>query len=346
MKRTTKRATAVAFGAIAALTLAACSSDTGDGTDTGSAGGDGGGGDISIGIAIPAGNHTFFTSWMNGAQEKADELGVEITFSDAKDDAQTMNDQVNTMIVSGIDGLAVVSVDPTANTSTAQAATDAGIPMITSNRSLELEYGGVGGANPIVHTGFNDIQIGQLQGELLIEACADLDPCRVALEVGTLGTTPQVQRSQGLKDTIADHANIQIVIEETNNFDPVKATEVTQTILQEDPDLDFILTQTDPEAVAASTVLAEQGLEGEIGIIGIGGSTDGVNAVADGRLFGTVRVSAHEDGAASVATLVALVKGEGDSLEVDTSGDRPTVVVPAKMVTAENASDPDMAGDW
>ncbi len=327
----------VASLATLGLAFAGCSAEP---AATGTAGG--AGEKIKVGIAIPAGNETFWTSWIKGAQAEGAKLGVEVVIADAKNDAQTMNDQVNTMIVSGIKGVAVASVDPTANKSIAQAATEANIKMITSNRSLDMPYGGVGGANPIVHTGFNDLQMGGFQGDLLITACEGKDPCRVALQVGTLGSTPQVNRSKGLKDKIASHKNIQIVMEETNSFDPVKAADVTQTMLQKDSNLNFMLAQTDPEALAAATVLKEQGLEGKIGVIGIGGSKEGVEAVASGKMFGTVRVSGADDGATSVRTLVAVIKGT--ELKVDTTGERPTVVVDALVITKENAAA--NPGDW
>ena len=332
-----KIATSLLAG-IAVLSMAACQAGSGGGGDAPADG------KIKIGIALPAGNQLFWTGWMKGAQAEADKLGVELMLTDAKNDAQTMDDQVKTMIVSGIKGLAVASVDPTANKGTARAATDAGIPMITSNRTLDMEYGGIGGANPILHTGFNDEQMGGMQGDLLIEACKEIDPCRVGLQVGTLGATPQIARSKGLKDKIASHANIQIVLEETNDFDPVTAADVTQTMLQKDSNLNFILAQTDPEALAVATVLKEQGLQDKIGIIGIGGSADGVQAVAEGRMFGTVQVSSVADGSTSVRTLYNLVAGKDSEIKVDTSGERPTVVVDSVMITKENAKD--HPGDW
>ena len=135
---------------LTAVTLTAC----GGGAATSAAPGGSapaGGEKVKLGIAIPAGNETFWTSWIKGAQAEAEKLNVDLTITDAKNDAQTMNDQVNTIIVGGIKGLAVASVDPTGNKGTAQAATDANIPMITSNRTLEMAYGGVGAANPQVH---------------------------------------------------------------------------------------------------------------------------------------------------------------------------------------------------
>ncbi len=327
---------------MSAVALTACSSGT-----TPAASGSGSSGTaekVKLGIALPAGNQTFWTAWIKGAQDEAAKLNVDLTITDAKNDAQTMNDQVNTMIVSGIKGLAVASVDPTANKPTAQAATDANIPMITSNRTLDMKYGGIGGANPILHTGFNDYQMGGFQGELLIKACANKNPCNVGLQVGTLGATPQVQREKGLMDKIASATNIKIVMRETNDFDPVKAADVTQTMLQKNSNIDFLLAQTDPEALAAATVLKEQGLASKIGVIGIGGSKEGVEAVASGKMYGTVRVSGHDDGATSLDTLYAIVTGKGSTLTVDTSGDRPTVVVSAMIITKDNAAA--NPGDW
>ncbi|HRA06581.1 MAG TPA: sugar ABC transporter substrate-binding protein [Propionicimonas sp.] len=338
---------AATLATISAVALTACSTGATPGATGSAAGGEssaaGGAGEkIKIGIALPAGNQTFWTGWIKGAQAEAAKLNVDLTITDAKNDAQTMNDQVNTMIVSGIKGLAVASVDPTANKPAAQAATDAGIKMITSNRTLDMAYGGVGGANPIVHTGFNDVQMGGFQGDLLIKACEGKDPCNVALQVGTLGATPQVARSKGLKDKIASVPTIKIVMEETNDFDPVKAADVTATMLQKDKNIDFMLAQTDPEALAAATVIKEQGLEGKIGVIGIGGSLEGTQAVASGKMFGTVKVSGNDDGATSVRTIAALVRGE--EIKVDTTGERPTVVVDALIITKDNAAD--NPGDW
>lgn len=323
-----------------ALALAGCSSGDGGGSSA-----DGNGTEdsaIKIGIALPAGNETFWTGWQRGAQTAADELGVEVTFTDARNDAQTMNDQINTLIASGVDGIAMATVDPQANAVAVEAAAEAGIPLITSNRSVDVAYGGADGNNPRVHTGFNDIQIGEMQAQLVIDACEDVDPCNVVEQVGTLGSTPQIQRSEGLRNGLEGNDNIVIIDQRSNDFDPTKAVELTQTILQAHSDIDVITTQEDPSANAVVTVLKEQGIGGDITVIGIGGSIDGVDAVEAGDIFGTVKVSSQDDGATSVRTLVAIIQGE--AIEVDDSGDRPTVIVPATLVNKENAAD--NPGDW
>jgi ribose transport system substrate-binding protein len=335
--RTTARNGAIALIAVASLALTACSA--GEGTE---AGGSSEGSTERIGIAIPTANQTYWTSWMNGAQDEADKLGVEVSFADGRNDAQTMNDQVNTLLVSGIDGLVVASVDPDANIVSVQAGTDAGIPVITANRNVNEAYGGIGGANPQIHVGFNDVQIGDRQAELVVQACEDVDPCNVVEIVGTLGSSPQKDRSQGLRDGLEGHDNISIVEQRDNDFDPAKAIDVTQALLQAVPDISVITAQEDPSAVGVVQVLKEQGRQDDIKVVGIGGSIDGVKSVEAGDLFGTVKVSAHADGATAVDAIVAVLRDE--SLDIDDSGDRPTLFVPAVVVTKENAAD--NPGDW
>ena len=76
-----RRATLVALGATAALLLAACGGDSEEPStgSTGTAGGDGGGdGDVLVGLITKTETNPFFVKMKEGAQAKADELGVEL----------------------------------------------------------------------------------------------------------------------------------------------------------------------------------------------------------------------------------------------------------------------------
>ncbi|WP_426225780.1 sugar ABC transporter substrate-binding protein [Pseudarthrobacter sp. DSP2-3-2b1] len=323
---------AAALTAVAGLAMTGCSAAESAGSE----------GKEKIGIALPAGNQTFWTSWQNGARDAAAKLGVEATFSDAKGDANTQNDQVNSLLVGGAKGIIIASVDPKANASVAQAAADSEAILITGNRTIEAAYGGLDGANPRVHVGFNDVAIGKMQGELVVEACKGIDPCQVVLQEGTLGATPQIQRTEGLMAGIKSAPNVKIIDKQSNDFDPTKAVEVTQTLLQKHAKIDIMLAQTDPEAVAAARVVAEQGRQDAIKVIGIGGSMDGTAAVESGALYGTVWVSAKADASAAVETLVKIMRKE--SVDVATIADRPTVEVAAVKVTKANVAQ--YPGEW
>lgn len=330
----------LAAAAVSTLTLAGCSS--GEGAAPAADSGNADSGPLKIGIAIPTANQTYWTSWTNGAKDEAAKLGAEVTFIDGRNDAQTLNDQVNTLLVGGTKGIVIASVDPDANKVAVQAASGAGIPTITANRNVNMPYGGVDGADPKVHVGFNDVQIGELQAKLVVQACEGIDPCNVVEEVGTLGSTPQRDRTKGLANGIQSSPNIKIIEQRDNDFDPGKAIDVTQAVLQKHKDINVITTQEDPSAVAVVKVLKEQNRQNGIKVVGIGGSIDGVKAIEAGDLYGSVKVSAHVDGATAVQAIVDVVKKQ--PLKTEMLAGRPTVIVPAIEVTKDNAAD--NPGDW
>ncbi|MFZ8758796.1 sugar ABC transporter substrate-binding protein [Microbacterium sp. HMH0099] len=328
---------AVASFSVAALILTGCSSSAG--------GGNAGATDdtITVGFAIPAANQTYWTAYQNGVKDEAEKQGVKVLFADAKDDANAQVDQVSSFLVSGVDGVVIAPTDTVGPLAAVAAVSDAGLPLITSNRVLDTTYGGAGGALPEVHVGFDDVKLGELQGELLVDACAEIDPCDVALLMATLGSSPQIQRTEGLKNVVSQHSNITLVDQQPDNFDSQLAQNLTATFLQQYPDLDFVLSQYDENAVAAAQVVSENGKADQVKVIGIGGSKNGVSAIEDGSMLGTVWVSPVRDGVTALQTILALINDDDLSDVSDTNG-VPTIPVGAEKVTKDNASQ--FPGEW
>lgn len=320
--------------ACAVMALAACGG--GDSGDDGSASSD-----ISVGFAVPASNQTYWTAYINSVEEAAEELGVDVTFADAKDDANSQVEQVATFVTKQVDGIVLVPVDTTGPKAAVEATVDSGIPLVTSNRVLDTDYGGVDGAIPMVHTGFDDVAIGEINGDLLADACADLDPCSVVSLTANLGISVQVQRSGGQEAVIEENPNITVLASQPDDFDATKAADVTASWLQKYSDIDFLTCHYDEMCIAAADVLAEQGRD-DIGVIGIGGSKNGIAAVEDGTMAGTAWVSPVLDGRYALETIVAIINGESVAAE-DVNG-IPTVPVPAAAVTLDNVTD--HPGEW
>lgn len=322
--------------------LAGCSS--GDGTPDGQTepGSAGTSKTLMIGFAAPTASETYWTSYISGTEAKAEELGVSVNFTDARNDANTQLEQVNSLIVTGVDAIVLAPVDTTSLISAAQAAEEAGIPLVTSNRALDMEYGGPDGASPKFHVGFNDVEIGRVQGQLIADFCAELDPCDIAFLLQPLGSTPQIERSEGAAEVLSDHPNINIVTQQDSGNDPNKGMELTRTIIQQNPDLDLLVAQYDEVAVAAASAVKEAGLDDAIKLIGLGGSKNGIAAVESGDILGTVWVSPSTDGSTALQAVVDYLNGE--TLDLETTSDRPTVPVSLAGVTAENVAD--HPGEW
>lgn len=328
------------IGTVLAMT-AACSSESGTGASS-SAGSDGK--KLTIGFAVPAANQTYWTAYINAVKAKASDLGVEVVFADAKDDANTQTEQVSSLIVSGVDGIVLVPTDTVGPKAAVAAAADAKIPLITSNRILETTYGGVDGAVPSFHVGFDDVKLGELQGEMLIEACGDKNPCNVVQLMATLGSSPQVQRTQGLDTAIEGHKSVTILDRQADNFDANKAVELTSTYLQKYDHIDVLVSQYDEMATAAARTIKEAGRSDEIKVLGLGGSKNGIDAVTAGTLLGTVWVSPALDGTTALESMLAVLKGDAASLTTEVVNGIPTVGVPATKVTKDNVAN--YPGEW
>lgn len=322
----------LAVGAV--LLTVACSSDDSPGTSDGN---------LKIGFAVPAANQTYWTAYINAVKAEAADLGVEVVFADAKDDANTQTEQVASLVVSGVDGIVLVPTDTIGPIGAVATAADADVALITSNRVLETTYGGAEGADPRVHVGFDDVSAGRLQGELLVDACEGRDPCNVVQLMATLGSSPQVQRTEGLDEVLAEHPNITILDRQADDFDSNKAVDLTLSYLQKYDEIDFLIAQYDEVAVAAARTIEESGRAGEIGVIGLGGSINGVDAVESGQMLSTVWVSPSRDGVAALETIVAIAKGEALT-GVEEINSIPTVPVEAVKVTEQNVAD--YPGEW
>lgn len=320
------------------LSAAACSSSDDDTATQASSSSN-----LTIGFAIPAANQTYWTAYQNGVKEAAAEMGVTVVFADAKDDANSQVEQVSSFLVSGVDGVVMAPTDTVGPIVALAAVSDAGLPLITSNRLLDTTYGGVGGALPEVHVGFDDVKLGELQGEMVVDACDGIDPCNVALLMATLGSSPQIQRTEGLHNVVDKATNIVMVDEQADDFDSQKAQDLTANYLQKYPDLNLIVSQYDEMAVASARVIADAGKSDQISVIGLGGSENGIAAVTDGTLLGTVWVSPTRDGVTALETIVHIIRGEALSTLGDVNG-VPTVPVGAEKVTAANVAD--FPGEW
>ncbi len=298
-----------------------------------------------VAFAIPTSQATYFTAYDNAVKELADELGVEVKFAFAENDAAKQNQQVAELIASGASAVVVAPVDVDASLPGITAYADSEVPIITSNRFVNGEYGGVDGANPKVHTGFSDFEIGRNLGELMVVACGDKDPCNVIMEQGTIGSSPQIERDRGAFEVLDANPAISVIDKQTNDFQQAKAIELTDQLLVKHPggSIDVIGVHDDASAVGVVTSVERAGRQDEINVVGVGGSMEGTEAIAEGRMFGTVWVSPRLDGILALQAALSLLNGETPAELTDIEG-RPTVPVPIEQVTIDNVAD--YPGEW
>jgi ABC-type sugar transport system substrate-binding protein len=300
-------------------------------------------GDILVGFAMPTTQATYFTAYIGAVEERAAEMGVSLVFAFAENDADRMNQQMNDLLTAGVDVLVVAPVDVDANAAGIEDLRGRDTPIITSNRFVNAEYGGPDGQAPQLHIGFSDYEIGRQLGEMIVDVCADVDPCRLIIQEGSLGSSPQIERTRGIEDVIADEPNIEVIDKQSNDFQQSVAIELTEQLLTRHSEIDVIVTHDDASAVGVVMAVEEAGRDDEITVIGIGGSIEGTDAIEAGRMYGTVWVSPRLDGTLALEAAVALARGDRPTGVEDVDG-RPTVPVPIEQVTSRNVRN--FPGEW
>ncbi|MEG6573028.1 MAG: ribose ABC transporter substrate-binding protein RbsB [Caldibacillus debilis] len=284
---------------IAVLLLGACSMDEGKEKNSGNEGGK----DSEkkkIGLSISTLNNPFFVTLKEGAEAKAKELGVDLTTVDAQDDPAKQVSDIEDLIQQGVDLLLVNPADSSAVVSAIEAANDAGIPVITIDRSAE-------GGEVAAHIASDNVAGGKMAGELIIEQLAGKGKV-VELE-GISGSSAARERGQGFNDAIKEASGIEVVARQTANFDRAQGLSVMENIIQSTKDFQAVFAHNDEMALGALEAIEAAGLKDVI-VVGFDATDDAVKAVEEGKLFATIAQKPKKMGEIGVETAVKVLNGE------------------------------------
>lgn len=307
----TRAATVVLVLAVLASSLAA-------GCQRGEGGGGDGGGQ-RIGLSISTLNNPFFVSLRDGAQQAADEAGVELIISDAQNDAATQQDDVQNFVTQQVDAILVNPVDSEAVVPAVQAANQADIPVIALDR-------GASGGEIATLIASDNVEGGRLAGEELIELVGS-GP--VAQLEGIPGASPTRDRGQGFEEAINAQDAVELVASQTANFDRAEGLNVTENILQSSPEIKGIFAQNDEMALGAVRALGNRAGT-DVKIVGFDAVEDALKAIQDGKMNATVAQQPDRIGSLGVENAMKVIEGES----VDEN-----IPVPVKLVTEENVSE-------
>ena len=303
---TTARKT-LALASIAALSVSAVACNRGESSD----GAEGG----SVTLALSTQTNPFFVELRDGAQAKAEELGIDLDIQDASDDAATQADQLRNAETSGADVVIVNPTDSDAVGSAVQSLNNADIPVIAVDRSSNS-----GEVASFVAS--DNVAGGKQAADALAKSIGEEG--EIIILQGIAGSSASRDRGQGFEEGIAAYPNIKVAAKQTANFDRTEGLNVTTNLLQANPNIKAIFAENDEMALGAIEALGARAGE-EVKVFGFDGTADGLAAVEDGKLEGTIAQQPDELGARAVEQAAAIL--DGGSAEEE---------VPVEVVTVTN----------
>ena len=287
------------------LVLAACSMDSSSTNKSSKEDGNNVDRTFKIGFSISTLNNPFFVTLSDGAKAQAKELGADLTVVDAQDNASKQASDVEDLIQQGVDLLLINPTDSAAVASAVESANNAGIPVITVDRSSDS-------GEVISHIASDNVAGGKLAGEYLAELVGK--NAKVAELEGVAGSSAARDRGDGFNSAAK---SLNIVARQTANFNRAEGLTVMENILQSNPDIKGVFAHNDEMALGALEAITAAGKD--IVVIGFDATDDAVAAVKAGTMAATVAQKPDEIGKIAIQTAVKSLKGEAveTSIPVD-----------------------------
>lgn len=297
--------------AILFVVLTACSTDA-PGTSKDGEDGEKNGKDnnIKIGLSVSTLNNPFFVTLRDGAEDSAKEAGYDIVTSDAQDDPSTQLSDIEDLIQQGVDVLLVNPVDSDAVSSAIELANDADLPVITVDRSAE-------GGEVVTHIASDNESGGEMAGEFIAE---QLDNKAKLVEIeGVSGASATRERGKGFHNIIDKMDDMEVIANQSADFDRTKGLSVMENILQSKGEIDAVFAHNDEMALGAIEALEGKSMLDDVVVVGFDATDDAVSAVEDGRMDATIAQQPELIGESAIEAAGKVANGEevDDFIPVD-----------------------------
>ncbi|GAA1525011.1 sugar ABC transporter substrate-binding protein [Streptomyces albidochromogenes] len=339
---TRMRRAAVAVAATAmAVSLAACGSaeEADSAKETGAKKGD----DLKIGLLLPENQTARYEKFDKPLiEKKISELTngkAELVYANAKQDATTQTQQIDTMITNKVDALIVDAVDSKAIAGGVKKAKDQGIPVVAFDRLAE---------GPIdAYTSFDNEEVGHVQGKALLEALGDkAKDGQIVMMNGAITDPNAALFKKGALAELDGKVNIGKSYD-TKEWKPENANanmEAAISALGKDKIIG-VYSANDGMAGGIITALKSGGFSKLPPVTGQDAELAGVQRIVAGEQFMSVYKPYAPEAAAAAEMAVALARGEKlDSIAKEktdspTNKGIPSVLVPVVSLTKDNIKD-------
>ena len=237
-----------------------------------------GGGSNIIYIITPSHSNPFFKTEADTAAAKAKELGYETVVVSHDDDATKQSELFDAAIADKAAAIICDNAGADATVEAVQRARDAGIPTFLIDREINAD--GVAISQIVA----NNYQGAKAIAEAWVEAMGEEG--KYAELLGKESDTNAGVRSSAFHEVIDQYDTLEMVAQQTANWDQTEGYNKTEAILQSNPEITGINCGNDTMAVGAVEACKAAG-RSDIKIIGVDGSDEAAAYIAAGEMTGT-----------------------------------------------------------
>lgn len=299
----TRRSKMIWPAAVAMLAVLASACGGGEAEPGGEATTGGGGGNEKpkIGVSVADQKSLFYVAEADGIKKAAADAGVEVVLLSADNNSTTQINQVNDLITQGIDVLIFTAQDATAAAAGVRAANRAEIPVVAVDQKPEG-----GDAKLATYIATDSVKAAEELCTWMFKEMGGKG--EIGILQGVLGSTAELQRSQGCQQALDKNPDIKVVAKQSANWDETEGYKAAQNMLQANPDMKAIFGESDAMGLGAAK--AAKDAKREIISVGIDGFPTMVTAIQQGLTQATQAQVPYVMGQMAVSDAIKLHNGE------------------------------------
>lgn len=283
---------------------------------------------IVIGTSVASLGFLFFVEGQKAAEAAAEELGIDINFYDAEENQAKQNQDIEDMIVKGVDAIVVAPVTTEGIVPAIKQANEKNIPVFTVDRYVDSDE-----VEIVAHLGTDNIDMGANAAELFIKGLEakypNVEVFKVAELIGTAGSSTAMERGKGIHSILENHSKIEFVANLNADFQTTEAVSTTEDILTSNKELHGIIAHNDMMIEGAFRAADAAGRAEDLILVGMDGQKSTVEQIIKGDIYGSYLQQAAMLGE-GVRTAVKHLDGE----EVEK-----VIAIPTEEINPENAEE-------
>ncbi|CAA7600849.1 Periplasmic binding protein domain [Acididesulfobacillus acetoxydans] len=265
----------------------------------------------------------FYVSIENAAKAEVVAKGGQVITTDAENDIQKQNNDVQDLITKGVNALIIDPVNPQGIAPALAAAQKAKIPVIAVDRPAE---------GPIVtFVGRDNEKMGELAGQEAVKLLGGQGHAKgLVIEIqGAAGDKVMMARRDGFDKIVGAESGVKIIHSPYCDYIRSKAVAAMQDLIQKYPNVSLVYAHNDDMALGALQVLKQYHLDKKVKIVSIDGLTEDIKAIMDGYANATVLNDPQYEGKLAADTAIGAINGKTYPSYIDAG---------TTLVTSTNAS--------
>ena len=278
-----------------------------------------GGGSNIIYVITPSVSNPAFKTEADTATAKAEELGYEVKAASHDDDPTKQTELFDNAIADKAAAIICDNAGADATVEAVRKAREAGIPTFLIDREINEE--GVAISQIVA----NNYQGAKAIAEKWVEAMGEKG--KYAELLGKESDTNAGVRSSAFHEVIDQYPDLEMVAQQTANWEKTEAYEKMEAIIQANPDLDGVICGNDTMLEGVCAALAAHDMT--LPVIGVDGSDEAAALIKSGLATGTALQQ--------FALIAEMAVEQADQyLKEGTTGQEEKQLVDCIAITADN----------